>query len=164
MKQDRFLLGILIGIALLVVVAVGLFLARPDVQEYGPEDTPQDVVRNYVLALDKGDFLRAYGYLHEADWKPDYDQFRSAFLTRQLETSNTAIQIGEVRATDEDAVVDLVVIRGGSGPFGNVYRESTRALLEKDERGDWKIVNLPYPYWGWDWYISRPEVEIKPLQ
>lgn len=164
MKQDRFLIGILVGIALLVVVAVGLFFARREVQEYGPEDSPQGVIRNYVLALEKGDYQRAYGYLREADWKPDYDQFRSAFLTRQLETTNAAVQIGEVRETGVDAVVGLVVMRGGREPFGDVYRESTRALLEKDGNGNWKIVNLPYPYWGWDWYVPRPETEIKPPQ
>ncbi|UCH59930.1 MAG: hypothetical protein JSV61_00225 [Anaerolineales bacterium] len=162
MKQDRFLLGILVGIALLVVVAVGLFLSRRDVQEYGSDDTPQGVVRNYVLALEKGDYLRAYNYLHASDWKPDYDQFRSAFLTRQLDSANAAVQIGQVRETGEEAVVDLIVIRGGIGPFGNVNRESTRALLGLDERGEWKITSLPYPYWGWDWYVPRPEKEIVP--
>jgi len=160
LKQDRFLLGILVGIALLMVIAVGLFLLRPGVQEYGPEDTPQGVVRNYVLALDNGDYARAYGYLHEADEKPNYDQFRSA-LTRQFETTTAAVQIGEVRETGRDAVVDLVVIRGANGPFGDYYRESTRALLEKNERGEWKIINLPFPYWSWDWYVPRQQVGIK---
>jgi len=158
LKQDRFLLGILIGIALLVVVAVGLFLSRRGVQDYGPEDTPQGVIRNYILALEKGDYERAYGYLHAGDSKPSYEQFRSAFLSRQLDTSNTSVQIiGELHETSEDAIVNLVVIRGGTGPFADAYRESTQALLEKDKQGDWKIVNLPYPYWGWDWYQPRPK-------
>ena len=157
MKQDRFLLGILIGIALLVVVAVGLFLARRGGQDYGSEDTPQGVIRNYILALEKSDYERAYGYLHAADSKPSYDQFRSAFLSRQLDTRNAAVQIGEALEMDEVADVELIVIRGGAGPFGDAYRESTQALLEKDGQGDWKIVNLPYPYWGWDWYQPRPK-------
>ena len=162
MRQDRFLLGILAGIALLVVIAVGLFLSRRQAQEYGAEDNPQGVIRNYILALEKGDYRRAYGYLPEADWKPAYDQFRTAFITKQLVTDSAALQIGETVETSQEAVVDLVVIRGAGGPFGDVFRETTRGLLEKDERGDWKIANLPYPYWGWDWYVPRPEVEIKP--
>lgn len=158
MKQDRFLIGILVGIVLLVLIAVGLFIARGGEQEYGLDDTPQGVIRNYVLALEKGDFQRAYGYLYEASDKPNFDQFRQSFLAQRLDTSGTALQIGEVRLTGAEATVDVVVIRGGSGPFNDVYRENTRALLEMDSSSDWKIVNLPYPYWNWDWYTPNMEL------
>lgn len=157
LKQDRFLLAILGAIGLLVVLAVGLFFTRRVPQEYVPDDTPQGVVRNYVLALEQGDYQRAYGYLQDSDNKPDFERFRTDFLTRQLDPKNTALQIGESQQTGEVAVVELVVIRGGGRrPFGgNVYRESTNALLVQDTAGKWVITELPYPYWGWEWY-SRP--------
>lgn len=162
MKQDRFLIGILIGIALLVLIAVGLFLARGGEQDYGLDDTPQGVVRNYVLALEKGDFQRAYSYLYDAPDKPDFDQFRQSFLTRRLDTTSAALQIGQVREAGNQVTVELVVIRGGSGPFNDVYRENNSALLELDSAGAWKIVNLPFPYWNWDWYTPSPELELRP--
>ena len=161
MKQDRFLIGILVGIALLVLIALGLFITRKGEQDYGPDDTPQGVIRNYVLALEKGEFQRAYGYLYDAQDKPDLEQFRQSFLTNRLDTSGVALQIGQVREVGAEAIVELVVIHGGSGPFNDVYRENTRALLEMDSTGAWKIVNLPYPYWNWDWYTPRTELELR---
>jgi len=160
--QDRFLLAILIAIGVLVVVALALFFIRGDKQDYGLEDTPQGILRNYIVALEKEDYKRAYGYLQDADGKPDFDHFRQAFLTRQLNPSLTALQIGESKQSEEVVVVPVVVIRGSSGPFGNTYRESANALLVKDKSGDWKIANLPYPYWGWDWYNSGVEVPVRP--
>ena len=59
MKQDRFLIVILGFILFLVVIAVGLFFIRQEPQTYGPEDSPEGVVRNFVLALQADDYSRA---------------------------------------------------------------------------------------------------------
>ena len=152
MIRDRFLLTILIVIVVLAALAVGLFFLRQGQQDYVSEDAPQDVIRNYVLALEGKDFQRAYGYLREGQGKPDFERFRQDFLSRQLDISGTAVRIGETQPSGEDVLVALVVIRSGGGPFGDVYRESNSAVLAQDEAGDWKIVSMPYPYWGWDWY------------
>jgi hypothetical protein len=156
MKQDRFFWIILSIIALLALTAVGLFLLRQQRQAYGAEDTPQGVLYNYLLALEKGDYTRAYRYLHSAAGKPDLERFRQAFLTRQLDLSNVAVQIGEAYPSDDQVVVSLVLIRSGGGPFGEVYRENASAWMTRDSQGEWKIVNMPYPYWGWDWYTTPP--------
>ena len=71
MRGDRFLLAILIAIGVLVVLAVVLFYTQGGINDYGLEDTPQGVLRNYILALEKGDYQRAYSYLHDAQGKPD---------------------------------------------------------------------------------------------
>ncbi|HSL44070.1 MAG TPA: hypothetical protein VK897_11605, partial [Anaerolineales bacterium] len=70
MKQDRFLTGILVGIAILVVVALAVFFLRRDNQSYVSEDVPEGVVHNYVLAVINGDYQKAYGYLADLDNKP----------------------------------------------------------------------------------------------
>jgi hypothetical protein len=158
LTQDRFLLVILIGIGVLVVVAVSLFFIRGGTQEYSFENTPQSVLHNYIIALEKEDYQRAYGYLKDADGKPEFDRFREAFLTRQLIPSTAALQIGESRQSGDDVLVSVLVIRGSSGPFRNTNRESINVLVVKDEDGDWKIGSLSYPYWGWDWYTSMDEV------
>jgi len=159
--KDRFLWGILLGIAALAVLAVILFFARQSGQEgYASEAAPEGVVRNYVLSLEGKDFQRAYAYLGEAEGKPSYERFRQDLMTMQMEASRASLQIGEVQVFEREAVVALVVIRGGGGPFEDTWREQTSALLERDEAGDWKIVRLPTPYWGWDWY--NPQL-IKPV-
>ncbi len=160
MVKDRFLLIILIVITGLAVLAVGLFFLRQGQQDYGPDDTPQGVVRNYVVALGKKDFQRAYAYLREGQGKPDFDRFRQDFLARQLDISGTAVQIGETQPSGADVIVSLQVIHSGGGPFGDVYRESSSGVVTKDAAGAWKIVSMPYPYWGWDWYNPQ---SLKPV-
>ena len=63
MKQDRFLIAILAGIGLLVVAAFVLFFVRQSNLNYVSDDTPEGVVQNFVLALHKGDYEKAYAYL-----------------------------------------------------------------------------------------------------
>ncbi|HEY5670953.1 MAG TPA: hypothetical protein VIS10_13230 [Anaerolineales bacterium] len=152
MAKDRFLLIILLIIVALAALAVVLFFVRQGSQDYGSDISPQGVVRNYVLALEKKDFARAYGYLREGAGKPDFERFRQDFIGRELDISSVGVQIGETQPSGKDILVSVVVIRSGGGPFGDVYRESNSALLVLDETGSWKLASMPYPYWGWDWY------------
>jgi hypothetical protein len=161
MKHDRFLLGILIFIGLLVIVSVALFLTRSEPQTYGAEDTPDGVIHNYVLALQNRDFARAYSYLADKDNKPTLDAFRQAFLSRQLDISNTAIQLGRVELTGSDAaIVDVTIVHASSDPFSTGWSSNETAALVR-QAGGWRISFMPYPYWGWDWY--QPTVApVKP--
>lgn len=157
MKTDRFLLVILGAIGLLVIAALLLFFIRQRGQEYGPQDTPQGVVRNYVLALERRDYERAYSLLSEAEGKPDFDRFRQDFLARRVDPSNAAILIQKDWQSGEDVLVDLVVVFAASGPFGDSYRQPEQALLVRDAAGEWKLARMPYPYWGYDWYQAEPQ-------
>ncbi|MBW2589509.1 MAG: hypothetical protein JRD71_02105, partial [Deltaproteobacteria bacterium] len=68
MKKDRFLIGILVGIGVLITAALVVFFTRQgDGQTYMQESTPDGVVHNYVLALQQGDFQKAYGYLSDEE-------------------------------------------------------------------------------------------------
>lgn len=152
MKKDRFLIGILIFIVLLVAIALGLFYTRQGAETYGPDDSPAGVIRNYVIAVQNMDFERAYGYLAEKEAKPGYDNFRKAFLNYELDTSTASVQIGSTRNIgDNDAVVDVTLVYSSSDPFSNSWSDTQKASVIKQE-GSWKLVIMPYPYWGWDWY------------
>ena len=59
---DKFLLAIVIGAVVLVGIAIGVTLLQPE-PDYLPEDTPEGVAHNYLLALDKGEYQRADSYL-----------------------------------------------------------------------------------------------------
>jgi len=153
MKSDRFLWALLIGICLLVIAALGLFFLRRGSQEYGPDDTPENVVRNYALALQKLDYTRAYALLQDAEGKPDFERFRLYFLTRAADPSSVALSIQGAAITGDQAVVDVAVIYTDSGPFVDSNRSPGSALLVRDAAGAWKIASLPYPFWGYDWYM-----------
>jgi hypothetical protein len=161
MRQDRFLLVILLAILLLAATAVGLFLTRQRNLAYGPDDTPAGVVRNYVLALNQADYERAYGYLLDTPGRPSYDSFRQSFLVEKIDPSNVAVEIGAASQTAGEAVVDLTLIHASSGPFNDAFRENSRALLELSDNGEWKISSLPYPLWGFNWYAPTPFVSPK---
>lgn len=156
MKQDRFLLGILVFIGLLVIAALVLFFTRHEAQNYTPENTPEGVMRNYVLALHDRDYQRAYSYMAEKENKPTFDYFRQAFLSHQLDVSGAAIQVGKVEVTDSgEATIDISIIYASNGPFMDTSRSTATASLVKQE-GAWRISYMPYPYWGWDWYQPTP--------
>jgi hypothetical protein len=154
MKTDRFLWVLLIGIGLLVVAALGLFFLRRNNLAYGPGDTPEGVVRNYALALQKLDYARAYALLQDAEGKPDFERFQGYFLTRAADPSSVGLSVQGSTITGDRAVVDLVVIYAGSDPFNESSRIPGSALLARDPGGDWKILSLPYPFWGFDWYAK----------
>lgn len=59
---DRYLAGIVLGILLLVGVAFGTTLLRPQ-PAFEPDGPPEAATHNYLLALRQADYDRAYGYL-----------------------------------------------------------------------------------------------------
>jgi hypothetical protein len=154
MKNDRFLWALLIGVGLLVIAALALFFLRRNNLAYGLGDTPQGVVRNYALALQKLDYTRAYALLQDAEGKPDFERFQAFFLTRAADPSSVGLSIQGSTLTGDRAVIDLVVIYAGLGPFAGSDRSPSSALLVRDASGAWKIASLPYPFWGYDWYLS----------
>jgi len=154
MKQDRFLIVILGFIIFLVVIAVGLFFIRQEPQDYGPEDSPEGVARNFVLALQTGDYQRAYSYLQDASEKPDFATFQQALLRNEPQIISTGVQLGEVEILGDNARVDVTIIHSSPDPFDRTWDENATSLLSL-QGDEWKITSMPYPYWGWDWYIKK---------
>ena len=154
MKKDRFLIGILAGIGVLITAALVVFFIRQgDGQTYTQEDTPDGVVHNYVLALQQGDYQKAYGYLADEEGKPVFGDFRSFFSTDYNGPENSGIQItGWDEDLDNTAWVDVTTVHISPGPFSGVGRYNSVATLVKNEKGNWKIKSMPYEFWGWDWY------------
>jgi hypothetical protein len=157
MKQDRFLTGILVGIAVLVVIALVVFFLRQNTQSYISEDAPEGVVHNYVLAVLNNDYEKAYGYLADLDNKPTYEQFRDAFITGVVNPNNSAVDIGNSEVTGDTASVEVALIYNPSDPFSTGYRDVQRALLVR-EGGAWKLSSMPtYYYWDYNWYQEVPQ-------
>jgi hypothetical protein len=151
MKQDKFLMAILGVIAVLVVAALGLFFVRQGQQSYLDQNTPSGVVHDYILALQKGDFQRAYNTLYEAADKPTLFAFKQTFANDQLGISTSAAQVSDEQVTGDQAVVNVILTQNQSSPFSQPYQNSQPAELIR-QNGTWKIKSAPYPYWGYDWY------------
>ena len=136
MKQDRFLIAILAGIGLLVVLAVVLFFTRQEPQAYGPENTPEGVVRNYVLAIQKEDYDRAYSYIYDEENKPSLTKFTQSFLMEGRYPENTSVQLGETNITGNKARVEVTIIYGSNDPFERTWDENNSALLTQEKSHD----------------------------
>jgi hypothetical protein len=152
--RDRFLLGILLGILLLISLSVALFFLRQQQTDYVDESTPAGVAQNYVLALQRRDYERAYSYLAVTDTTPDFIHFQQEFLNYQESAvARLAVEIGETTYSQgtQTALVQLTIIHPGSGGLlQNVYRDTSSAslILQSDT---WRIAAFPYPFWGYNW-------------
>lgn len=151
MKQDRFLTGILIGIAVLVVLALALFFIRKNNETYIADTSPEGVVHNYIVALHKGDYEKAYTYLADKEYKPTLDEFKRAFLSGNIYNQDAGVEIGDARISGKDAYVEVSVIFNPGDPFSSEYRNTETAALELQGE-DWKLVQMPYSFWYYDWY------------
>jgi hypothetical protein len=152
MKQDRFLIGIFIGIFILVATALTLFFVHKGKQGYGPEDSPAGIVRNYILAIDKEDYERAYRYLADLPHKPTYATFLAKFpLGWPYMDDGRGVEINKTTIYDEQATVELHIIYDSGDPFYTRYQSSDKALLIR-QNGAWKIKDMTWEYWRWDWY------------
>jgi hypothetical protein len=155
MKIDRFLGAILAGIGLLVVISLVFFFTRQNRLEYGPEDSPEGVLHNYAVALHDKDFNRAYQYLAEAEHKPSFDAFRQAFLANASALSGASLKIDQTTIEGDTAYLSITIVHASSSLFADSYRDTQSGMLEK-QSGSWKILNLPFPYFNWDWYQPVP--------
>lgn len=157
MKRDRFLLGILIGISVLIVLAVVRVLTySPTEMTYGEETTPQGIVHNYLVAIYRHEYERAYSYLADKEKKPSLEAFRRSFLMGMVDPKNAMAQVGKVEIVDEtQARVEINIIYASSDPFGGSYSNVQYALLVRQD-GTWKIESMPYPFWDGNWYEALP--------
>jgi hypothetical protein len=157
MKQDRFLTGILVGIGVLIVAALVVFFTRQKQPDYMPDGTPDGVVHNYVLAVMRRDYERAYTYLADLQYKPTYKQFHDAFSSGRLSPGEQGIRVGPVSISGEDATVDVTMLSGPSDPFSERYGNLGYAQLVQ-QGGAWKISSMPtYNLWDYSWYKDMPK-------
>lgn len=162
MRQDRFLTAILAGIGVLILLSLSLYFIRRVDLTYGAEDTPSGVLRNYIVAMQKRDFERAYTYLADQENKPTLAQFRTpleGYLYRELST--TAIRILEESVQGDQATVSVQLLRGQNQPFTTAFRDTQAATLVR-QGGAWKITSAPYPYWAYEWYPPEPAKPVTP--
>jgi hypothetical protein len=151
MKKDRFLKGIITGIGVLILIALVLFFIRQQQAEYREDDSPQGVVHNYILGLIQHDYERAYSYLADNPEKPDLAQFQLELTRSENEIKRVSVTIGEVFFPGDTATVSLNMSQSYGGPItrSSWYTETAQLIRQN---GTWKIVNMPYPLWSWNWY------------
>jgi len=145
-SSDRFLIVIIIGIVLLAAGAFALTLTRPE-PTYQPEDTPEGIAHNYLLALLNEDFSLAYGYLsHNLDSYPlDVETFTeevSRYLRSLRYGTETSLSVESVRVVGSLTIVKVRESHFQSGgPFESRQWTSFFEMDLRLEGGSWKVVD-----------------------
>ncbi len=157
-STDKFLIGIVAGIILLVVVVFAVALTRPE-PTYQSDETASGVVHNYLLAVQREDYERAYSYL-----SPRLDGYPTSVyeFIEQLETYDLRFRAEPdmTLAVDSERVVGgrtVVTVRETQFYEGGLFnsRQSTNTFAVKTQlEGDtWHIVGADRyfaPCWQWD--------------
>ena len=150
-KKDRFLIGILLGITVLIGVTTILVFGRLGKEVYLSEDQPENVVHNYTLALINHDYRKAYGYLAEEEYKPSFEQFTELLqVDYGLILDETAVSIGETKIMAERAFVTIHLLQKGYSTFNGISFHQAVLVRQGEE---WKLIDGgSYNLWSYQWY------------
>jgi hypothetical protein len=157
MKNDRFLKGILIGIGAIVILAVLIVILNQHGLSYLPEDTPEGVVNNYLVAWQTEDYEKVAYYLVDKEDKPDVETvLRNAYEAgAAIERNSVRIEKTDIR--ENSATVVITIIQQPNNIFSGTQQNNGIVSLLK-QNGKWKISEFPYPYWSWNWYEAKADI------
>ncbi len=150
-SSDKFLIGIVAGIGILVIAAFAAVLARP-APAYQSDDAPEGVVHNYLFALQKNDDARAYGYLSPS--LRGYPKSVNAFK-RDVERNPYHFDVGTTqsfvlapnRVTGDMTTVGVTETRFQTGVFFLSSESNTKFDIElRRENAGWKITRSRTQY------------------
>lgn len=157
-SSDKFLIGIVAGVVFLVSMALALAFLQ-SAPTYQPDDTPEGVAHNYLLALRQKDYARAYSYLSPTlkQYPPSTEAFAGnvegyTYNFDQADSSTTlqVVSIGNYGERATIIVRETQFYRNGL--FGSREYANTFDMRLKQENGAWKLIGSD-KYWAscWDY-------------
>jgi hypothetical protein len=155
-RTDKFLIGIVAAIVILVGAGFTVLRLRPK-PGYQPDDTPGGVANNYLLALQRDELDRAYGYVWpKVPGYPDEAYTFGQNVNNSFGYNNqSSVAIQHVTETDETATVTFVETNFSQGGlFGSNSYENTYQMHLVRENGRWWIRQSD-AYWAW--CLDQPE-------
>lgn len=142
--SEKMLIVIVAAVIILVVAAFGFVLLRPE-PEYGSEDTPDGVVHNYLLALERSDYERAYNYLAKDLKVGDLNDFIDSVEGNPWRFdlgSDVALAIEESKLfSDSTARVEVRKTKSYNEILGSSQYNSTFDVILSNEEGIWLIID-----------------------
>lgn len=151
-NNDRFLIGIVGGILILIVAAFVVTLAQPKAS-YKPDETPENVAHNYLLAIEQQDYQRAYNYLssdlkgYPADlgiFVQDLQRNRWNFGYNRDHTL-TIVSARNIGSLSIVTVKETIFYNNGFISSNTSTNDFTLQL--KKTGNDWKVVNGEKYFW-----------------
>lgn len=152
-NNDRFLIGIVIGVLILVVAAFVVTLMRLKAS-YQPDETPENIAHNYLLAIEQQDYERAYNYL-----SPDLDGYPADLGTFIQDLQQNRWEFGydrdhtlTIESTRNIGSLSIVTVREtifyNNGLISSNTSTNEFKLQLKMVGDDWKVVNGDVYFWS----------------
>jgi len=152
-KTDNWVFGALVGFVLvLMVVAIVFGALNARHAHYETADTPEAALHNFVLAVNRGDYKRAYTLLADVPCKPTYDAFRGT-LSVPLTVSDIEILDKTVQGGQATLTVDVDILWRPPSLF-------METAIPETHHGTVKLVNTRQ---GWRLETWLPGFPFPPL-
>lgn len=151
---DRFLLGIVGGAVVLAIIAVVIVFTRA-APEYRAGNGPEDVAFNYILAVQRGDYDRAYGYLSQTlpGYPRSVQEMREQLRRFGVSDSDTSYAIINTEINGNRATVTVQetnVYRGGL--FGSSQSSNNFTMELEQTAAGWQLTSSSgWRIWMWCW-------------
>jgi hypothetical protein len=145
-RTDRFLIGIVVGAVVIIVLAVVVVLLKPEAT-YLPDDTPDGVSHNYLLALQNKDFSKAYGYLSTRieGYPATLEDFENQVLRNSWQFNigeGVTLKVDSADIRSNRATVHVIQTRfHGGGLFDTGQSMRAFEMSLSNESGGWKITD-----------------------
>ncbi len=157
-RTDRFLIALVGGVLLVAVLAFVLARGREQTAYRTDEDRAEAVAFNYLLALQRKDDARAYGYLDPG--LPGYPKRLDIFvddLTDRAylrDLSTRSFQVLEAETAGDERLTRVTVQETsfvGGGLFQSDQSSDRFELRLRREDGRWLLVDGERCWWDcWD--------------
>ena len=148
------------GVGLLIVIAL-VIMFTSKASEYVDDSSPEGVAQNFLLALQKEDYTRAYSYLSRTipDFPGTLSQFKSSIGENEYTVKRRKAFVFSVESVEmvgsTRAEVSFTEIRSsGSGLLSGdqSFGHFSITLLKENEQ--WKIKECSnYLFFSWKWFF-----------
>ncbi|WP_287907085.1 hypothetical protein [Chloroflexus sp.] len=153
-SSDRFLLGIIGGTVVLVVVALVMVLTR-STPDYRPDNEPSAVVFNYLLAIQRGDYERAYTYLSPTlpGYPSSVQKMRSDLSWLSNSNEEVSFAIADTKINGDQATVTVRETRFyRGGLIGGSQTTSTFTMDLQRNADGWQLIgSTSWEMWSSCW-------------
>ena len=141
-------LGLILGILVILALVLAVVLSGLRQPDLLAENTPEGIVQRFFIAIDDGDYLKAYSYIlpPRAD-ENFYEMWKGPFSTSG-ERPAFRVSLGQTTRDALSASVEVIVetFRPGS-PFGSNINTNRLVFMLKQENGNWRITSPVDVWW-----------------
>lgn len=139
--------GLVLGILVILALVLAVVLSGMNQPDLLAENTPEGVVQRYFIAIDEGDYLKAYSYISPPRGAENYYDIWKSPIINSGERPAFRVSLGQTIRQPLTASVEVVVetFRPGS-PFGSNINTNRILFILNLENGNWRIAS-PVDIW-----------------